>query len=212
LKPDLSALPSAKDLGASHKDLDKKWITSIASNYSSTQADLLILLYPLAEEASFLAATRVVPPAYPFVVKSIQYLVAGSSYPEQPADEVHCHTGVPHRVELYAGKSLRPEDKPRPLEVLKAPEHQPPDEQVRSLELVLQNQVKLEKGESLFIAVEMARGNGMALCLFVNSGSVTPDANYWSSSFQPPYAWQNLNDYFTTGDLVIRAVGKIPGN
>jgi hypothetical protein len=98
------------------------------------------------------------------------------------------------------------------LEVLKAPEHQPTDEQVRSLELVLQNQVKLEKGESLFIAVEMVRGNGMTLCLFVNSGSATADANYWSGSFQPPYAWQNLHEVSTTGDLVIRAVGKIPGN
>lgn len=166
--------------------------------------------YPvLPGEAGHYAATRLRPPSYPFVIRSVAYdLVA-------PAGVAQCNAGIAHEVQLYVGgamPSASPSSDGSLAETIAVPAGMTGP---HTNELELETPVTLEEGEYLYVAIQLA-GAGepptTSLCLGAcGEGTAISDVDYWSNATAEPFSWNDMVDDFAfTNNFMVRAYGSAP--
>jgi hypothetical protein len=159
-------------------------------------------LAPGLGEEGFWAAVRLTPPAFPFAVGHLQYVLTHG-----PAHGVNCDASVVHTVELYVSHDVAPPATPVPVATVVVPAVDPASlAELRSVTLTLESPVTLVEGEHLFVAVQVVGTYPDVLCLVLNAA--TPAANdrdYWSNATTPPFDWHPLTDYGPPANLVVTA-------
>jgi hypothetical protein len=144
---------------------------------------------PAETEQNHLAAARLTPPSYPYVVTGIQYVLNGGAQ-----GDIECQTGLAHQVHVFKGPDVTP---PATIEndtVIDVDLGQA----VMVITVVQQlvTPITLEQGEHLFIAVQMAGTHPDVLCVGACSGpAYQEDRNYWSNAADPPYPWPTLGSF-----------------
>ncbi|MFH1130575.1 MAG: hypothetical protein V1754_04525 [Pseudomonadota bacterium] len=158
------------------------------------------VLAPDPSEIGHLAAVRLTPFYYPFTVASVSYSLNGSSGT--------CNTGVAHRVEVFVDTTVTPNANPTIAETINVPAGTSAPLS-REVKLPLTTPIKLQKGEHIFIAVEMAGDiTGLNICLVACASAGPVDRNYWSNATQAPYAWATMASRGTNVNFFIHAWGK----
>jgi hypothetical protein len=168
----------------------------------------------LPDEAGHLAATRLTPDAYPFVVERIEY-TAGSP------DVIECNGGLSHRVEVYVSKDAAPSTSPSQDGTLVdtitvAAEEGAAAPHVRWVSVELNKELVLQEGESVYIAVEQAGNDSAnpteATCLVACSapGSVS-GVDFWSNAIMgATYSWADMvADFGFSQNFDISVVGHV---
>ena len=173
-------------------------LTNFPANCSSWSA-----VMPLAGEEGQLAAGRLTPPSWPFVVDRVVYsLLHGSQ------DGVDCNAESSHRVELFTGTSPTPAASPAaPLIV--AVEEDEVSGVERLVVVDLDPPLTVEQDEHLFVAVELVGTYPDVGCLSLcTDGQTYDDRNWWSNATAAPYSWAQLTDFGVPGNLVVVAYGS----
>jgi hypothetical protein len=112
-------------------------------------------------------------------------------------------------VEVWASSDIKPAATPTDVQVMQvaATDHQENDQWV---EVILNSPLRLEKGEYLFVGIEMAGSHPdvacMLMCLEVDEFA---DRNYWSNATSAPYSWAKLSTYAIPGNIVLEAYGQV---
>ena len=156
-------------------------------------------IIPDAKEFGHLFAARLTPASYPFTVTNIRYMLSKGT------DK--CSPTIAHRVELYVSSKTAPEASPTIAATIKVPTATITASS-RLVALKLATPVKLQNGEHLYIAVEMASGTGgKAVCMDVCDNNGIKDRNYWSNATKAPYKWATLDSFGMKVNAMIEALG-----
>ena len=114
-------------------------------------------IIPDAKEYGHLFAARLTPKAYPFTVTNIRYTLS------QGKDK--CSNVIAHRVEIYVSSKTAPDNSPTIKATIKVPATTVTSGS-RLVALKLAAPIKLQTGEHIYIAVEMATDtSGKVICL-----------------------------------------------
>ncbi|MCK5798355.1 MAG: hypothetical protein KAI47_14285, partial [Deltaproteobacteria bacterium] len=142
-----------------------------------------------AGEDGHLAASRLTPKHYPFTVTQVRYALL-------PGSSLKCHTGMAHRVDIYAAGGVAPAAFPIVLRSISV-NAQANGSTIRVITLDVTPPLVLTQGQQLFVAVEMRiDANSNRTCLrscFPPSGAL-PGRDYWSNAASAPYPWKSLKD------------------
>jgi hypothetical protein len=149
----------------------------------------------LPDEAGHFAASRFESTA-DVELCSIRYQLSG------PATNapVECESYLEHEVWVFKSDSGEPDAEPELIETFTVAGGEQLDERSRIVSLDIPNGLpitRLQPGEYLFIAVQMAAsGTTASLCISA-CGSPTPDPNvsWWSNAAEPPFNWARLSDF-----------------
>jgi hypothetical protein len=153
-------------------------------------------------EENHLAAARLTPPSYPFVIVFVRYTLLG--YLEQ------CDPGLAHGVDVFVGSDVAPPATPTVIQHIDVAMTNN-DEQQRVMLHELSTPLTLNEGEHIFVAVRMTGTNPQPLlCVQSCSGpAYQQDRNYWSNAVAPPYPWTMLGR-FTGRNFAFEAIGHPP--
>lgn len=156
---------------------------------------------PAAGEEHHLAAARLTPPSYPFVVTAVRYVL--------DAQTGNCDAGLAHTVDVFVDTAVAPPATPSVLRHFdNAMIAKPTQDRVVTLDL--DPPVTLQSGEHLFIAVSMAGTfPDDILCVGTCAGpAYQEDRNYWSNADAPPYPWQTLGSFGLPQNYKLDAIGQ----
>lgn len=161
-------------------------------------------IYPfLPDELGHYATVRLQPPSYPFVVDQITYdLLAPSG--------TQCDASFEHEVRLIVSASPTPPRSPSADGTLVATGNGVAGGSgSRTLVLDLPTEVRLERGEYLYVAVKLTGTASSSLCIGAcATGHPLSDVDYWSNAAAEPYAWVDMvDDLGFTYNYTIRARG-----
>lgn len=156
------------------------------------------VIYPLEGEAGHLYAVRLVPDAYPFTVTGLHYELIGQSYCDITAD---------HHVEVFVSASNNAAPPNEPDLLASIPVAGVPDGDHRVVELTLDEEIVLQDGASLFVAVELPLVEQS--CIAACQQAPVDDRDYWSNAAVMPYDWATLGSFGFHDHARIGAVGSV---
>ena len=164
------------------------------------------LLYPWPEEAGHLAAARLTPKEFPFVVKRIAYYLSNDE-----TEDVLCSAGLAHEVEIYVTEADEPQAEPQIVEafVVEATDVTPGEGGYWTIEVVPTVDITLTEGQKIFVAVRMTREEPEAMCMFMCTDFTHADRNWWSNGVEPPYDWATLDSFDVPGDIDLTVYGVV---
>jgi hypothetical protein len=179
------------------------WVEAEADNNASGCLSTNTV-YPLSGEEGHLAAGRLTPPAWPFIVESVRYNLSTRT------SSVSCDAGLEHRVDLFVEAGTTPSASPTVAASYTVPASETEDGS-HELELVLDTPIELAEGEHLYVGIEMTGEypDGV-LCLDTCTDDTTSEANWWSNAAETPYDWAELSSWGISGDYRIVAAGLVP--
>jgi hypothetical protein len=163
-------------------------------------------------EEGHYAATRLIPDATPFMVQQVSYALNHNQN-----TSLDCDANLDHEVFLFVAPVGQPLD-PDPVELER---HTVTGDggsgSARVITIDLLNPIRLDAGESLVVAVEMAGDvyggscgdNGYAICHSICSGDETGEVSYWSGATDPAYSWSSLLDFDIKEDTVAYMSGFV---
>lgn len=156
-------------------------------------------IIPDAKEFGHLFAVRLTPKTYPFTVTNLRYTLSRG--------KDSCANVIAHRVEVYVSSKTTPDNSP----TIKATINVPATTVMvgaRLVTLTLPTPIKLQTGEHIFVAVEMATDKTKkVICMDVCDKNGTTDRNYWSNATKPPYKWATLASFGMKVNAMIEALG-----
>lgn len=135
-----------------------------------------------------------------FSVRSVSYELVGAS------DE--CDAGAGHIVRVWKSKALRPAASIAGGQVFEVPEAI--DGYSRKVSIPLQRAIRLEVGESLFVATEMEQEGQIGMCLA--GASVAPKdtlRQFVSPTLETPFAWSTFQSLGAEVSMDIKASGYV---
>jgi hypothetical protein len=133
-------------------------------------------------QENHLAAARLTPPSYPFVIAFVRYTLL--------SDMDYCDNRLGHGVDVFVGSAVAPAASPAVIEHFDVPMND--DFQLEKVMLhELSAPLTLEQGEHVFVAVRMTANVPLSrLCVLSCGGpAFQQDRNYWSNAVAPPYPW-----------------------
>lgn len=156
-------------------------------------------IIPDAKEFGHLFAARLTPKTYPFTVTNIRYMLSRG--------KDSCANVIAHRVEVYVSSKTTPDNSPTIKATIKVPATSVIVGS-RLVSLTLPTPIKLQTGEHIFVAVEMATdATKKVICMDVCDKNGTTDRNYWSNATKPPYNWATLDSFGMKVNAMIEALG-----
>jgi len=166
--------------------------------------------YP-SEDGHFLA-TRIAPISTPFLVDEVSYML----FNQVPlSNDWGCDAEVTHEVHLYKGTASGPPPaSPTPLRTMLIQQTFPSNPAVASITVDVQPAIRLNAGETLWVAVEMISGatNPEPASCPVMCEDI-PAANleaFWSNDVTTPYPWSSLGSFGITAAPVYTMTGRTP--
>lgn len=157
----------------------------------------------IPDELGHYATARLRPPSYPFVVNQITYDLL--SPPGTP-----CDASFAHEVRLIVSSAASPPTSPSTDGTLVATgTGVAGGSDSRTLVLDLPEEVRLDEGEYLYVAVKLNGGATTAMCIGAcATGTPLSDVDFWSAAAAEPYRWADMvDDYGFTYNFTIRARG-----
>jgi len=166
---------------------------------------------PSASEHGDLAVARLTPFAYPFVVDSVRYFLVA----EPAIDGYQCVAGMAHEVHLFVATANDPGAGAQPVASIQVPASSKSQGALYEFAHMLDQELKLQDGESLFVAIQM---NGdpatkTKMCTPACGDTHKADANYWTTDGTQPgasFTWNDLAIYGIKKDYIITAGGRAP--
>lgn len=155
-----------------------------------------VFVFPvLPDEAGHFAASRFESTA-DVELCSIRYQLSG---PQTDAP-IECESYLEHEVWVFKSDSGEPEADPELIEIFTVAGGAQLDERSRIVSLDIPNGLpitRLQPGEYLFIAVQMAAATNTASLCIAACGSPIPEADvsWWSNAAEPPFNWARLSDF-----------------
>ncbi len=153
------------------------------------------ILTGLPEEADHLAATRFDPPAYPFAVDTVSYVLLHD--PTGSGLSYGCDATMAHEVRFYRSRTEVPLANPELVatRIVTGSPTTEPQEVFTTVELDVP--VVLEEGEYLFVAVQFPRPDFTGVCIEAcDIGSAyEPNRHFWSYAVAPPYDWREFSTF-----------------
>lgn len=135
-----------------------------------------------------------------FSVRSVSYELVGGS------DE--CDSGAGHIVRVWKSKALRPAANVVGGMVFEVPETA--DDYSRKINLPLERGIRLEAGESLFVAIEMEQDGEMGMCLA--GAAIAPKdtlRQFVSPTLETPFQWSTFESLGAEVSMAISATGYV---
>ena len=163
-------------------------------------------IFPLLPaEAGHWAATTLTPSNYPFEVQSVAYELTGGAAGGQ------CDNSFAHAVAIFSTDVPQPVDAPSlgaQDYVLYPIAEDPAATDDRLVEIVLDQPIVLEDGQSIVVAVEMAAVEDVSLCIRACRDGNIPAVDWWSNAADEPFAWADMVvDFGFASNFTIRAYG-----
>ena len=152
----------------------------------------------LPENGGHRAAVRLTPPATPFTVVSVRWVLAGGG------DQ--CANGLAHRTEVWVEPAVAPAASPDVLAFVET-EASAGEPGPRVFELTLADPIVLNDGDSLYVSVEMVVADAELICFAACGDEFEEDRNYWSNATAAPYDWAALATFGVDLQLDASAVG-----
>ena len=157
----------------------------------------------MPEELGHYAAARLTPPTTPFVVERISYAL-------RDVPEFECDAALGHDVLLFVGGTApdaSPSSEVQHIDVPPAP-----GLTERPLDLALPTPVRLEAGQSLYVAVQLNGDTTSAMCLAsCGDGPAIEGVDFWSNATTAPFAWADLvGELGLPTNLDVHAQGFVP--
>ena len=158
------------------------------------------LIYACEGEEGDYAAIRLVPPAYPYHVQQVGYVLRHGAVPLTTS--LMCDAGLAHDVVFFVGDATSyPDASPVEIERLTVPADSG-SQPARWVHVQPSNPIKLSAGEALFVSVEMVASvsggscadEGTALCLQGCPADNPGEETFWSYSTSAPYSWGSMAD------------------
>jgi hypothetical protein len=161
-------------------------------------------LGPLPEENGHMLGVRLQPPAYPFRVDAIEYVVM-----QQAA--FGFDAGLAHSVEVWTQNDRTPLENPGVVgsTTLNVPATVIAEDRLRRVRLPLARPITLQDGDVMFVGVHLAydAASGRSLCVAGGADADLDESFWWSGAAQPPYAWTSLTSMFIADPFAIFALG-----
>lgn len=143
----------------------------------------LVPSYPDADQTW--VVTRLEPTTAPFVVESVGYFASG-----RPDG---CDAGVAHRARVWVEASDAP-GRFLPAELAADVELEPVSNRIlRPVEIVLPSPARLEAGDALFVAVQLASGDSGGACLRACAARAV-GRDWTTLDRTEPFEWTELNE------------------
>jgi hypothetical protein len=133
-----------------------------------------------------------------FSVRAVSYELVGSSDA--------CDAGIGHLVRIWKSAALSPAASLRGGQVFEVPEAV--DGYARQVVIPLSRPIRLEVGESLFVAVELVRDGDVGMCI-AGSSEMPLDTmrQLVSATLETPFAWSSFESAGISAAVDIQAVG-----
>ncbi|MSP60211.1 MAG: hypothetical protein EXR72_07690 [Myxococcales bacterium] len=157
---------------------------------------------PAMGEEKHLAAARLTPTKFPFVVTSLRYAI-GEGFWAEPA----CNATLAHRVDLYVASGVAPAATPTVAQNLAVPAATKGADKRRVIDLKLTSPITIPDGSHLFVALQYAGTFPKVLCQMGCTTAPTADRNYWSNAEKPLYAWATPTSLDIDVNLDVQAIG-----
>ena len=133
-----------------------------------------------------------------FLVKSVAYELVGAS------DQ--CDSGAGHVARVWKSDALTPPETLDVGRVFQIP--QTMDAGSRLITLPLARGLRLEAGQSLFVAIEMSREEDVSMCLAGASEKIQDTLRQFvSPEMQGPFQWSSFESIGIESTMAISAVG-----
>jgi hypothetical protein len=136
----------------------------------------------------------------PFSVRSVSYELVGAS--------LECDSGMGHTVRVWKSPALRPGAQPIGIQEYKVPAR--PDAGSRMVSIPLGQYIQLDRGESLFVAVELQQEGETGMCIAaVSEAPKDKLRQFVSPTLQTPYRWTSFDRIEAEVTMDIKAIGYV---
>lgn len=155
------------------------------------------VLAPVDSEGQ-VVASRLTSGDAAFSVRTVSYELVG--------DNEDCDSGMSHMVRVWKSSALRPAATPAGVQSYQVPVA--PDAGSRTINIDLSQSIRLARGESLFVAVELMQDADLGMCLA--GVAVAPKdqlRQFVSTSMAAPFQWSSFDSFGAQVTMDITAYG-----
>ena len=184
--------------------------TELTELFNSNERHVTDGLSPDNGEEGFFCGVRLTPESYPFTIKKISYPVNNGS---QANTNTVCDATLEHIVEVYISSEETPPSEPEVAASITVPSVSadtiPVEPPTRFVEIELENEIIIEEGKHIFVAVKLVGTYPNVLCIGVDQDNgYSANRNYWSSAASAPYSWVQLDSFGLLGNIILSVFGN----
>jgi hypothetical protein len=126
-----------------------------------------------------------------FIVTAVSYYL----WDGDPGNGSPCDGGYAHRVHVYLDDDATPDADPVVVAEFDVDLGVVTPDDDTLVRLVLENPVRVEPGQHVFVAIEHAADATHEICTTACDSAFTEDTNFWSNAADVPYGWVTIESF-----------------